>query len=461
MIEYVEIKNADRVTVGIIDTAKSIIWHSIYFGVGDFEIYAQADEHNMSLLKKGYFVTRPNNDEVGIIEGVTVEFNLNDGYMITAVGRFAKILLDRRIIYKLSGNTLTPTILRGNVEIAVRQTVLDNAINCRFDSRRNIPMLGLAGLNNYTPVIVDENGKAAQKQVSHKNLMEYTDSVLQEYGLGALVIYNDSNKMLLYRVIQGADRSIGNTAGNEQIIFSVEYDNLNSSKYDLNDTDYRNAALVGGEGEGLDRYYSLLRGAQSGLQLREIFVDAASQNRTLKASELSETYPAGTFNGLNFVVDGTVYATLVLKLDTEYSLSTLQDKFPSGTVSGTKFVVNGTTYATAVYGKENTYTLTALGYKAMLDINDDDGDYMLSNSIYTSILNQQGKVELSQHIVNETFSGAINATFGVWQYGRDYFLGDIVTVQDNVVGEYINSRITEVTEVQDENGYTVDVVFGE
>lgn len=375
MIDYVEIKNADRVTIGIVDTAKSVIWHSVYFGVGDFEIYAQATPQNLTLLKKGYFVTRQNNDEVGIIEEIKVDFTITDGYMITAVGRFAKILIDRRIIYKLSGHTNTPTILRGNVEIAVRQTVLDNAIDCPFDSRRNIAMLGLAGLNNLPPVIVDESGNAAQKQVSYKNLMEYTDSVLQEYGMSAKVIYNDSNKKLLYSVFMGADRSMENTQGNDPVIFSVDYDNLLSSTYDLNDTDYRNAALIGGEGEGLERFYSLLRGQQSGLQLREIFVDASSINRTYED-------------------------------DNE---------------------------------EEQTYT----------------------DAEYTKMLNQEGKAALQEHIVQETFTGEINASFGTWKYGQDYFLGDIVTVQDNLINKYIDSRITEVTEVQDENGYTVDVVFGE
>lgn len=375
MIDFVEIKNADRVTIGIIDTAKSVIWHSVYYGVGDFEIYAPATKQNLTLLKKGYFVTRQNSDEVGIIAEIRVDFTIADGYMITAVGYFAKILLDRRIIYKLSGHTNTPTILRGNVEIAVRQTVLDNAINCPFDSRRNIGMLGLAALNNLTPVIVDENGNRTQKQVSYKNLMTYTDSVLQEYGMSAKVIYNDSNKKLLYSVYMGADRSTDNAQGNAPIIFSVDYDNLNSSTYDLNDTDYRNAALIGGEGEGLARFYSLYRGNYSGLQLREIYVDASSINKTYKDAS----------------------------------------------------------------DQEQTYT----------------------DAEYTEMLNQEGKEVLQAHIVKETFTGEINATFGTWKYGQDYFLGDIVTVQDNMIDKYINSRITEATEVQDDNGYTVDVVFGE
>lgn len=462
MIDLIEIKDdSRRETIGIIDTARSIIWHSVYYGVGDFEIYAQATAQNVELLQVGYYVTRPNNDEVGIIENISVDFSLQDGYMITATGRFAKSLLDRRIIYKLSGTVNSPTYLKGNVEIAVRQVVKDNAIFCEFDTRRNIPILGLAGLNNLTPIIVDENGNAAQKQVTYKNLMEYTDEVLQEYGMSAKVILNNSNKNLLYSVFMGEDRSTDNTAGNERVIFSVEFDNLNSSNYAYSDRSLRNCALIGGEGEGLERFYSLLTANKSGLQLREMFVDAGSQNRTQKASELANVYPDGTFSGLNFVVNGTTIATLVVKTDNEYSLRTLKEKFPSGTVSGTKFVVGGVTYAIAVYGKDDTYNLTALGYKAMLDVNGDDGDYMYTVAQYKSILNQQGQQALKEMIINETFTGDVNVSFGTWILGVDYFLGDIVTVQDNQIGKYVDVRITETTEVQDENGYTVSVVFGE
>lgn len=372
-ISILEIRNADRETIGIIDTAKSVIWHKKYYGVGDFEIYAQATDNIVSLLQVGYYVTRPDDDEVGVIENITFDFTVQNGYMITAVGRFAKSILDRRIIYKLSETVNTPTILSGNVEIAVRRLVLDNAIDCT-NTRRNISILGLAALNNLPQIIVDENGNAAQKQVSYDNLLEYTEKVLQEYELSAKIILNNSNKKLLYSVFAGANRSTDNTDNNEPIIFSVDYDNLNSSNYQYDETPLKNTALIGGQGEGLERFYTLLASDKSGLQLREIFVDASSVNRKYKNEGSDE---------------------------------------------------------------EQTYT----------------------NAEYRALLNQKGQEKLKETIILETFTGDINVSFGIWQFNRDYFLGDIVTVQDNKINKYINTRIIEATEVQDENGYTVDVVF--
>ena len=374
-IEYIEILDTTKTPIGIIDTAKSIIWHNVYFGCGDFEIYCQATEAHLTLLKIGYYVTRNGTNDVGIIESINVTFTLQDGYMIVASGRFAKSILDRRLIYKLSGNTNTPTILSGKVEVAARRLVLDNAISCSFDSRRNIPNFALGALKNFAKIIVDENGNAAQKQVSYQNLLEYTDELLHEYGYGAKVTINDSNKNFLYTVYTGTDRSKDNTGGYDPVIFSIEYDNLNSSDYLYNEKPLKNAALIGGEGEGLERFYSLLTGGKTGLQLREIFVDASSINKTYKDDN----------------------------------------------------------------DQEQTYTTAE----------------------YTALLKQQGQQALLQQIIEEKFNGDINVSFGVWQLDRDYFIGDTITIQDNLLGIYINTRITETTEVQDENGYSVDVVFGQ
>jgi len=375
MIDILEIKNTDRVTVGVVDVANSIIWRSVYNGVGDFEIYIKLTPENIALLQKDYYVTRPNNDEIGIIENIAITFNMTNGYMMSVSGRFAKSLLDRRIIYKLSGTVNTPTILSGNVEIAVRQTILDNAIDCGFDSRRNMSILGLAALNNLTPIIVDENGNPAQKQVSYQNLLSYTDEVLKEYGLSSKIIFNNSNKKLLYSVFQGTDRSVDNESGNAPIIFSVDYDNLNSSNYSYSETALKNSALIGGAGQDLERFYTLLTQGKTGLALREMFVDASTINRTYKDAQ----------------------------------------------------------------DQEQQYT----------------------NAQYREMLNQKAQQEFKQHIISESFTGEVNATFGSWIYGRDYFLGDIVTVQDNNIGKYANVRISEVAEVQDENGYTLNIVFGE
>lgn len=369
-IEYVEIRDQSTDIIGIIDTAQSVIWHRVFFGVGDFEIYAEATPENIALLQKDFFVTRPDDEEVGIIESITIADDPQSGAMITASGRFAKSILDRRHIYNLSGTVNKPTILRGNVETEVRRIVAENAIVCSFDSSRNIPQLALGALSNIPLKIVDAHGKATQKQVSFDNLLTYTDEVLQEYGLGSMVILDADARKLLYVVYAGTDRSADNAAGIDPVIFSTEFDNLTNSIYQYNAAAEKNAALIGGAGEGLDRFYSLVTGAQTGLQRREMFVDASSIARTYR--------------------DGS--------------------------------------------DAEQTYT--ADEYSAMLDA--------------------QGSQELKANTAAESFGGTIDIAHSQWKYNRDFALGDIVTQQNNNIGKYVNVRVLDVLESQNENGYTIE-----
>lgn len=369
-IEYVEIRDESTTLLGIVDTSKSVIWHSVYFGVGDFEIYVQASPEIIALLQVGNLVTRPDDLEVGIIEKVNISHNEQDGRMLTATGRFAKCILERRLIYNLSGIVNTPTILRGNVETEVRRVVYENAIACQFDSRRNIPLLALGDVSGLTQRIVDDSGNAAQKQVSYQNLLTYTDELLQEYGMGSTVILDDDAGKLRYVIYAGIDRSWDNAAGNDPVIFSTEFDNLTSSSYEYDAATEKNVALIGGAGEGLERFYSLIAGTQTGLQRREMWVDASSINRTYKDdSDVEQTY---------------------------------------------------------------------------------------SESEYRAMLNTAGTQQLNANNASEVFDGSIDIQHSRWKYNRDFALGDIVTTQDDALGKYVNVRLREVLEVQDENGYSVE-----
>lgn len=371
MIEYVEIRGSDTKTIGILDTAQSIIWHSVYFGVGDFEIYITATPENVMLLLTGVYVTRPDNHEIGIIENIHIANNQQDGAMITASGRFVKSILDRRLIYQLSGNTNTPTILRGNVETAVREVVKNNAIACAFDSKRNFKLLALGDVANIPLKIISVSGETAQKQVSYENLLTYTDGVLEEYGIAATCYLNGGK--FKYIIFQGVDRSKDNTDGNMPIIFSQEFDNLTNSEYTHDTTQEKNVALIGGAGEGVERFYSLIENGETDLNRRETWVDASSISRTYKdENDVEQTYT-----------------------DTEY--------------------------------------------KTMIDA--------------------KGKQDISTLSAVESFNGALDVTNGNYIYGRDFSLGDIVTVQDNHINKYVNVRINEVMEVQDGDGYAVEVNY--
>ena len=379
MIDYVEIRSADtRELIGIIDTATSIIWHDVYYGVGDFDIQVPCTSRNTATLREGNYVTRYNARNVGIIERVEITYSPQNGRMIVAAGRFAKSLLDRRVIYKLkSTHSVSPTTLRGNVEAAARTLVNDHAINCTFDKARNMSELKLGAYANTAARIVDDGGDASRKQVTYRGLLEYTDELLQEYGMGAYCALDANDRKLAYTVFNASDKSIGNTAGNSPVIFSQDFDNLLSSEYTYNSANLKNTVLIGGEGEGEKRFCSLIaRAAATGSARREMWVDASAEART--------------------------------------------------------------------YTDENEEEKT------------------LTDAEYAQVLEAAARQEVTQYTSVETFNGEIDLSNSTFVYGADadFYIGDIVTVQDVEIGLYINPRLLEVTEVQDAQGYRISAKYG-
>lgn len=368
MIEYVEIRNQNFDFIGIVDVFNSIIWHVEYYGVGDFEIYAPCSALNLELLTAGHLITRTDDENVGIIENVEYSFSMQNGRMIKATGRFAKSLLSRRIIYRMTGtNTVSTTILSGNVETAVRNVIEENAIDCPFDAGRNMQNLILGEHSGSTAVIIDAAGNPTEQQTAFDNLLTWSNEFLQNYKIGSAVRMN--NGKFEFYCFEGKNRAVGNLDGNEPVIFSQAFENLISSDFKHDETNYKNAALIGGEGDGIARFCAVLIPSFSGVDRREIFID--------------------------------------------------------GSKTAKKYVDDA--------GHEQT----------------------LTDSQYNAQLIAIGAQKLATLPILQTFNGEINLNSLTFKYKTNYNIGDIITVQDSDTKIFINTRIIEIIEVQDEKGYSI------
>ena len=339
-------------TVAVIDYCKSVIWHSKYCGAGDFELMIPmmpAGAYLLETIKEGYFFYRKDSKTVMMAQKIELKTNVESGDYLLISGASAECLIGRRIIWQ-------QTNLSGKVCDCVKRLMNENLID-PADARRRIDIIKMGqGVSVETTM---------QKQVTGNNLSDSVEEILSTYGLGYCLEYKVIGKpgAMQFKILQGADRSVGNKQGNPAVRFSPEFDNVLASDFAEDYTALKNVALVAGEGEGTARR-SVTVGEGCGLTRRELYVD--SRNTSSNDGEIS------------------------------------------------------------------------------------DADY-------NSMLQQEGVDALSQTQVTRTFAGEIEPDVN-YHYGTDYFIGDIITVQ-NEYNIGFRARIAEIVENDDSDGYAMVVVL--
>ena len=116
--------------IGLIDDFTSFVWNNKYYESGDFEIIVPLNTHNLNLLKRNRFITRPGLKEIAIIETVSA-YSQNDTEEIKITGTMAQSLLSRRVIWD-------STLVNGATIPQLRALINNNLINPQ-DKRRCIP----------------------------------------------------------------------------------------------------------------------------------------------------------------------------------------------------------------------------------------------------------------------------------------------------------------------------------
>lgn len=246
-----------RNLAGIVESFEYLRWTRRYSACGSFELKAIVTTENLALLQIGSYLWKSDDEEAGIIEHV--ELSQADKEIITVSGRFATSLLARRIIWG------TET-LNGTLSTCV-QTLLDNHILNPADVDRKIGFLSFAAL----PIPTSVN-----TQISYKNLMDAVTGLCDTANVGIKTVFSPVERDFTITLFEGAT---------SQAVFSREYENLTEQTYIQSSADFADTALIGGEGEGVERTFVSIVG-DSGEQRREVFVDA----KDLRQEDFSSGY---------------------------------------------------------------------------------------------------------------------------------------------------------------------------
>lgn len=247
--------DSNYTTVAVIDDYTSLIWAKRYSQFGDCELYVRACEDYIDVLRKGQYLLRNDDDMICRIESVEIETDVENGNYLIVVGKDCRSILGQRIVW-------FQTNFSGTVEDYVRRLITENIVSPETEYRQidNFVLGPKAGL---TDKIV--------QQVTYDRLDEKIIEVCTAYNYGSRVVLNDNNQFE-FTLYKGVDRSY-NQETNDYVVFSDDFDNIISSRYKTDNSNFRNVMLVAGEGEGINRKrYSW--GTASGLDRYELFVDA-------------------------------------------------------------------------------------------------------------------------------------------------------------------------------------------
>lgn len=296
--------------VGIVENPTSAIWTRRYQQPGDFELYLPATAEMLAMLADDYYITRDDSPEVMVIEHIEITTGGEDGNHILISGRGAESLLDRRIIWQ-------QTAVSGRVDAALYRLIRENAI-APSNSVRALPLL----MEN--PNLTTETINA---QYTGTGLLEAVQEICKAYGLGFRAITADHGIISpTIQIFSGVNRSEGQTVNN-QVIFSAEFENLLSSAYAMDTKNYKNVALIAGEGEGKSRKTVTL-GTASGMARREVFVDArdlSSNDGEISEADYSAQLAARgaekiTEYQITEAFDGEIDTANTFALDVDYTL---------------------------------------------------------------------------------------------------------------------------------------------
>lgn len=318
--------NSSFEKIGIIDYCHSIIWTRRYCSAGDFELYLPATTNALELLVDGNIVMRSDDQtSLMIIKTVNLSTDAENGNYLTVTGPSIESYIAKRIVW-------VQTNLNGPVENCVIQLMNENLITPSLPARK---------INNIQIGTICNCGISITKQVTGTNLLEAIIDMLDTYKLGFNLTFEKT--VLKFNIYQGTDRSYNQNI-NPYVTFSHEFDNILSSQYQTSSENFKNVALVAGEGQGVSRKTYTV-GNTSGLNRDEIYIDAR---------EISSNTDGGTLTPDEY------NALLAEKGNEALAESVTTESFEGNIEANTNYIFNRDYFLGDIVNIENEYGITAI-----------------------------------------------------------------------------------------------------
>ena len=265
MVLYLnKLENDTFIRIAVIDNATSVIWVKRFNDVGQFEIYIKASTELYSLLNGDIFITRDDSNVGMYIETIKLTTDDENGDYLTISGRSAECIMDWRIVQRAvyaSDLTTAEGIIRDQISrLLIYSPVIINP-------------------NAITWLTLGENHSWQDKitrQYTGKILLDVVKELCVTYNYGFEFAWNGSGFTI--NLYKGTDRSYDQST-NTFVVFSPEFENLGNTEYIKDTSNYANGAIIGGEGEGKDRFFAYVYPENiEGFYRRIIYIDARNSS---------------------------------------------------------------------------------------------------------------------------------------------------------------------------------------
>lgn len=254
--------NTDFSLAGEIEQFTSFSWSDKFVGYAEFELKAPTNKNNLELLKTDNVIWC-GGETAALIE--IVQFDQEDnGIFITAKGRTLECLLTNRTI---SSDIHFPSQPASEV---IYYILGFNTTSASTAQARRFPYF------SYTQDVTFGTDQAYEiTPKAYKTVYDAILSLCKDYNIGCKIVFNPNNKTLVFKLVQGTNRS-------SSVVLSTDSEDILPGSYYKNRQSYKNVALTFGIWSAGVGYVSTFSGrtSASGFTRREVAIDASDIRST-------------------------------------------------------------------------------------------------------------------------------------------------------------------------------------
>ena len=425
--------------IGMIPSYYSLLWNPQLYGLGYFQVKVAATQENVNLLKKGRFLVRQEDihqessliyENAMVIREVTIDYNADQGYIMTVEGKSIKNILSQRIIWDqyVCNNQQLPSVIYDLMQrnIVDPEGYVEGVISDLNDQKDDLREDMDQTEDDIATARTDYNQAVADYGADSPEAAE-AKAVLDNY----ITVYENQVKQM------------------GDLTHRITYYRWSLASQEDRQIPYIDAGLIDFPTTP-PRITAELRGENLGEWLEQI----CKENRFGWDMVLSDSIITFVF-----VIGGDKSSTVIFSPEFDnLKTSSYKDSTVGYMNAGIVFGEgDGFHRKVAAVGLSTGYSRYEAAIEA--DISTDVETGTISTNEYNDMLWQYGQSELINHMDQTSFSGELD-TDGIFKIGVDFNMGDKVTVQ-NEVGISATTRLIEIIYSDEASGHKVTGVFEE